>query len=114
MIVGGIGVCQIAADGRQIPNQRIGDHGGRVRQNGIALPDHLRAIDLVLTRHRADRQVHLLFGDAVQTFDMVDIDQVRRFGQTETHDRDQALTAGQQLSVRVLSSIPIASSSVRV
>ena len=63
----------------------------------------------------ADAQRLAVAVDAVELGDLVDVDQMRRLGQPERHDRHQALAAGQHAAVlrRDLARIVTASSTVR-
>ena len=74
----------VAHDKSQQLAERIIDHGFVKR--GVA-------------HARADAQRFAVAGDAVEAFDFVDVDQMRRLGQPERHDRHQALPAGQHAAV---------------
>jgi hypothetical protein len=58
--------------------------------------DDRRAFDLRVPRQRADLDELALLGDAVETFDAVDVDQQRRLRQPHIERGDQTLPAGEQ------------------
>jgi len=93
MIVGGIGVSEIAADGGKVPHDRIGNHLRRVVNEWIPRPDQLRLLEIRLARERADAEEPLGFPDERQAGNPVDVNEVMRIGQTELHQRDEALPA---------------------
>src|SRR5207302_868796 len=63
----------------------------------------VRALHLSVARHGADDETAALAPDSRQGFDVVDVDQPRRPGQAEVHQRHQALAAREQLALIAMS-----------
>ena len=61
--------------------------------------DLARQLDVALSGHRPDQQAAVVHLDAVEPGDPVDVDQNRRPGQPEVHQRDEALPAREHLRV---------------
>ena len=89
-----------AADRASIANLRVADQPRRRVQQRIDALNKLRTLDRTLVRHRADRERITILTHVVQPFDSVDIDHGRRACEAHVQQRDEALTAGQQLRLR--------------
>jgi hypothetical protein len=70
------------AEGAAVANCRMTDMRHRKRDQGRMLCDHIRMLDLSVTRQRADLDVLALLGDAVEVLDAVDVDQQIRCRQS--------------------------------
>ena len=60
MVVRRIGVREIAADRRQVADERIGDDRGRLGDDRVALPDDRVRLEIGLADEGADAQVSVL------------------------------------------------------
>jgi hypothetical protein len=99
MVICGISVRHVAADGRQIPHQRIGDYADGIVQQRVATGDQRFSLEIGLARQGADVEDVPLFANVGKSVDGVEIDDVTRLCQPEAHQRDQTLAAGQQFGV---------------
>src|SRR4029078_9900916 len=84
------------AEGDAVASCRMTDMRHRKRDQGCMLCDHIRMLNLSVTRQRADLDVLALLGDAVEVLDAVDVDQQIRCRQPHIERGDQALSAGEQ------------------
>jgi hypothetical protein len=99
MIVGRVAVGEVAADCRQISHDRIRDDLRGVVKEGVAGPHDLRFLEIGLTGQRADPQKPVGFSNARQPGDRVDVDEMGRVGETELHQRDEALASREDFGV---------------
>jgi hypothetical protein len=98
--VGGrVGVRERAADGAPVPDLRVADLGGGVRQQRCRLPHQRRGGQLGVPRGRSDDQLTVRAADPAQPVRPADVDQHRGRGQPQLHHRQQRVAAGQQLGV---------------
>src|SRR5207247_2125964 len=67
----GIGVREIAADGRHVSYERIGDHGCGIRDDRITLPDDRVLLEVRLPDECADLKLAVL-ADAPESRDAID------------------------------------------
>ena len=102
MIVGRIGVGQVAADGGHVAHQRIGDDHGRLVDDGVLLANQIGGVEVRLAGERADGQRTVRLANVREVGEAVDVDQMLRRRHPQFHQRDQALTAGQDLGVRAV------------
>ena len=99
IVVSRISVGAVAADGAAVPHLRIGDLGRRFRQDPAFLEEQVGGQDLCLGRARADHDRIPLLANAAQAADGVDVDKMRRLGQTQFHHWHQTMAAGQHLAL---------------
>ena len=104
MVIGRVGVGDVAADRRQIAHQRIGDHRDGIGEQRIALGDQRLRFEIRFTRQRADAECAIVLSDVRETVDAVDIDEMARLRQPEAHEGNETLAPGQHLGV--LSELP--------
>src|SRR2546427_1209429 len=84
VVVRGIGVREIAADGRHVSHERIGDHGCGIRDDRITLPDDRVLLEGRLTDECADLKLSVL-ADARESRDAIDIYESGRLREPELH-----------------------------
>ena len=96
MVVRRIGVRQVPADRRQVPHERICDDLRRIDEDPVPLADQRVRLEVGLADERADAELAVL-GDATEARDPVQVDEERGGRQTEAHERDEALSSGEQL-----------------
>ena len=95
-VAGRIVVAQAADDRAHLAHDRIGDHARRVvDQAPAALADPRRALDVAVSRDRADRQHLIADAQVVQIGQRVDVDQDGGTRESKPHGRNEALPAGQ-------------------
>ena len=99
MVVGGVGVGDVAANGSEVAYQGVGDDPGGVREQGIALLDEGTLVQGGLPDHGADHQVAAILVQVVEAGDLVDVDEMGRCRQPEAHSGNEALATGQYLGV---------------
>src|SRR5262249_8988822 len=97
MVVGRIGVREVATDGGPVAHQRIGDHPGGVEQQRVRSRHDGRFLELVLARERANGEVVAPLLDVGEVAEAVDVDEHLGRGEAETHRRQETLAAGQYL-----------------
>src|SRR5947208_8006370 len=95
MIVGGIGMGNIATHRGPVSHYRIGYHTRGIREDRIAITDERRAVKFRLAGQCADAQLTIRLLDVLQAINAVDVDQDRRVSQAETQKGDEALAPGQ-------------------
>ena len=99
MVVGGVGMRQIAANRGEVAHDRVGDDGAGLVCAGVAPPHHVGAFQRALAHHRADDQRAIALFEGVQPGDLAQINDIGRGGQAELHQRDQALAAREDLGL---------------
>src|SRR5947207_13838583 len=77
----------------------MADPAGGLGEQRNALGDLRRELDRPLSRHRADPHLAVVRADVRERGNPVEIDQRRGPAQAEVQERDQALTAGQDLGL---------------
>ena len=88
-----------AAEGAAVPDLRVTDPGGDVRQQRhLGLRD-LGGLQVVVPGAGADRDLVAVHPHVVQLGDPGDVDEHRRDRQPQLHDRQQRVPAGQDLGV---------------
>ena len=97
MIVTGIAVRDVAADGAAVAYLRVGNLTRGLDQQGAVLGQQRRPDEVVLAGHGADADLVALEADALEGADAIQIDQVRGIGKTQLHHGQQAVSARQQL-----------------
>src|SRR5438094_133626 len=90
---------EVAADRREVPHQRVGDHLARVVEQRIARANDLRLFQLGFPRQRADGEDAVGLADVRETGDAVDVHDVRRAREAQLHQRDEALPSGEDLGL---------------
>ena len=90
-----------AANGAAIANLRIADRGRHRREPRQSLLKHRRIGRVGMTRHGADDDRAALLLDTAQALDQRQIDERRRLRQPLLHHRQERMSAGQQLGLRV-------------
>src|SRR5439155_3676323 len=99
MIVGGIGMRNIATHCGPVSHYRIGYHTRGIREDRIAVTDERRAVQFRLAGQCANVQHTIRLLDVLQAINAVDVDQDRGISQTETQKGDEALAASQNFSL---------------
>ena len=99
MIVGRIGMREVAADGRAVSHQRIGDDEGGVVQNRILRLDQIRSLQRRLAGPAADLQVSAFFLDVFESGNPSDVDQMSHGREPQLEQRQQALSTRQHLGI---------------
>ena len=91
---------QAAAHRAAVADLEVADQGHRRCQQRIPFGETGVALNRPLARHRADADAAIAIGvNAVQTGNAVHVHDHRRTGQTQAHERHQALSAGEDLAV---------------
>ncbi len=78
MIVGGIAMGNVPADGSPIAHLRVGNQSGGIGENRIPLPDDVRFFELDFPCERSNFEKASLFFDVRQPGDVVNVDNVAR------------------------------------
>src|SRR5207253_2023 len=94
VVVGGIAVCEVSADGRAVADEGIGDDARGVEQDGEARPHDLRPLQRGLAGAPTDAQVAAFLAHVLQTGNPSDVDEVLRRPQPQLEQREQALPSG--------------------
>lgn len=63
MVVGRVGVREVAPDGRQVANDRVGDDRARVEQERVTAPYEIGLIEIDLPGEAADPERDALLAD---------------------------------------------------
>ena len=100
-IGGGIGVCEIAAQGAPVAHRRIAYLAARLRQQPCSAAYRIRTRYLVMRCERSDGERAALLRDALQLRQPSDIDQGGRLRQAQLQRRQEAVSAGQEAAIRV-------------
>src|SRR5262249_2024765 len=99
VVVGGIAVGEIAADGGEVPDEGVRDHPTCVGEDGKPPPHHVRCFELGLPDERADHERPVPLGDRPEPADPVQVDDVAGRGEPELHQGDETLATGEDLRV---------------
>src|ERR1700694_6037781 len=78
-----------------VANLGIADLARGAGQQGQLLLEQVGELDVVVAGQRPDRDVPVVLANVVKVADPADVDQERRRREPELHQRDQAVTAGQ-------------------
>jgi hypothetical protein len=98
--VGGrVGVRDRAADGAAVPDLRVADLTGRVRQQRHLAGQQFGLIHVVVPGQRPDRHVGAPVGDVGEIAEPAQVDDHLGDGQPQLHQRQQRMPAGQVLGV---------------
>src|SRR6266478_6317696 len=92
-----------AADGAAAANLRVGDVIRGFLENRHPLSDQLLCLQSALTRKRADDDTAIARPNVVELFDPVDVDDNIGSRQAHVQKRHQALAAGENLAVSLMS-----------
>jgi len=92
---GRVGVDDAADDRAAVAHRGMGDLAEGLGDERRGARDLLGALDGRLPRPRPDRQPAVVEADVVELVDVVDVDEVRRLGDAEVHQRHKTLTARQ-------------------
>jgi hypothetical protein len=90
---------QVAAHRRHVADDGIRDHLAGVEQQGIAPLHDLGLLEVDLAREAADAKCAAILTNVGQAREAVDVDDVPRTGQTQLHQRNETLTAREDLRV---------------
>ncbi len=88
-----------AADGAAVPDLRVTDLAGRVREQRHLTAEEFGVFHVVVPGQGADRDVGPLVGDVGQVVQAAQVDDHLGGGQTQLHQRQQRVAAGQELRV---------------
>src|SRR6266849_4865879 len=95
MIVGGIGMGNIATYLSPVSHYRVGYPGRGIIQNRVAVADERRGIQFRLASERTDVQHAIRLLEIVQARDAVDVNQDRRFSKAETQKGNEAMATSE-------------------
>ena len=95
----GIAVRQRAADRAAVPDLRVADLAGRVRQQRDGLGQQRGVLQVAVPGQRADRDVPGRVADVAQLAQPGHIDEHLGLGQPQLHQRQQRVAAGQELGL---------------
>src|SRR5207302_9732452 len=98
-VTGRVRMDDRSRDRAAVANDGVGDLRGGVGHDVIARGQQARALGGLVADQRTDAQGAVTLLEKVQVLDLVDVDQVRRTGETKLEQRDQALAAGQHLTL---------------
>ena len=102
MIVGGIGVRDIAANRGPVAHHRVCDHRGGIEQNGIAVSNEAGTVEFRLACQRANVQRAIRFLNVFQASNTIDVNQRGWPGDAEPHEGNEALASGQNFGVTAM------------
>jgi hypothetical protein len=88
-----------AADGAEVPHERVGDPRGRRAEHAVAAAHELGALALLVAHERTQTEVALLLHEALELLDAVDVNEQAGRREPELQQRDQALPAREHLRV---------------
>ena len=88
-----------AADRAAVTDLRIADMAGGMGQQRRVLVQQIGGLDVAVAGEGADRDVVAAVTDVRQVGDAADVDQHRRLGQAQLHQRQQAVAAGEELGL---------------
>ena len=100
-IGGGVGVGEVAAQGAPVAHRGIAHLGARFRQQARSATHRIRTRHLVVRCERSDSERAAHLGDAPQLRHPSDVDQSGRLRQPQFQCRQQAVSTGQEPSVRM-------------
>ena len=98
-VVAGIAIGDIAADGADIADLRIGDLQRGFPEDRHLLREQRRFDDVALAVHGADDDVAAVGLDAAEIADRGEVDEMRRRRQAELHQRNKAVPAGERAGI---------------
>src|SRR5215472_5849456 len=99
MIVGGVGMSDVATDGGPVSHDRIGYPDRGIEQDRVTVTDETGVIQLCLAGQGTNTQFTIRFLDVVQCGNAIDVDQDRWPGQAETQEGNEALATCQNFGV---------------
>ena len=94
-----VAVDQASADRATVAYLHIRHLGGRLRQQRYLRLQHVRRLQCVMCREPTNRDRAVVLPNIGQTEQAANVDEVFRLGEAQLHDRDQAVSAGEQLRV---------------
>ena len=92
----GVGVSERAADRPAVANLRIADVPRRVGENGAPAPKRVAAREVGVPAERSDRDPLAVVPDEAKVVEPTDVDEQRRTGEAQPHQRDQRVPAREQ------------------
>ena len=99
IVVARIPVGAVSADGAAVAHLRIADLGRRFGQDRAFVAQQIGRQNLGLSGSRADDDHLAFFANTAKAVYAIDVDEMRRFRQTQFHHWNQAVAAGQHLAV---------------
>src|SRR6266852_8683288 len=99
MIVGGVGMGEVATDGGPVSHYRISYTGRSIEQDGVTAADEAGVIQFCFAGKRTNTQYTIRFLDVVQCGDSIDVDQDRWPGKAETYKGNETLATCQNFGV---------------
>ncbi len=90
-----------AADGAAVTDLGVADLCGGIRKQRAVLDEHRATCELGVSRERADRDRVAVRAHVAQVVEPSDVDEERRAGEAQAHERDQRVAAGEELRVLV-------------
>src|SRR2546421_10579135 len=95
MIVRGVSMSNIATNRSPVSHHRISYHRRGIQQNGVAVADEARTIQIGLASHSTNVQYTVRLLDILQAINTVDVDQDRWPRKTETQEGNEAQASGE-------------------
>ena len=95
----GVAVRQRPADRAPVPDLRVADLARGVREQRQGPGQHVGVLEVVVAGQRPDRDVPVLLAHVAELLDRPEVDEHLRHGQPQLHERQQRVTAGQELGV---------------
>lgn len=93
----GVGVAEAPHHRAEVSDEGVGDLGGCSGDYRVPSADHGGALERPVPDQGTDAQALGTLLHAVESWEPVDVDQEGGVGEAELHQRDQALTPGQDL-----------------
>src|SRR5215469_13731039 len=99
MIVGGVGMGDVATDGGPVSHDRIGYPSRGIEQDRVTVTDEIGVIQLCLASQGTNTQFTIGFLDVVQRGNATDINQDRWPGQAKTQEGNKAVATCQDFGI---------------
>jgi len=82
-----------------VTNLRIADLPGRGGKHGHTIPQQLAGLDISMTSESSDRNMITVVSNERELTPAPDIDEHRRCGQAQLHQRQERMAAGEDLGL---------------
>ena len=87
------------ADGAAVADLGVADVGRGVGQDRRVALEHVADLDVAVAGERADGDVVALVPDVVELVEPADVDEHRRGGEAQLHEREERVAAGEDLGL---------------